>query len=52
MDLQKILKNIELEYGEDICLVIYPDGSGHIETEDSGEDFYFYNLSELELKFG
>jgi hypothetical protein len=39
MDLEKILKNAELEYGENIELVFYRDGSGHYPCE-------------LELKFG
>jgi hypothetical protein len=57
MDLEKILKNAELEYGENIELVFYRDGSGHIaETGIYGvEDkdlFYFDYPCELELKFG
>jgi len=57
MDLEKILKNLENEYGENIELVFYRDGSGHV--AESGlygvEDktlFYFDYPSDLELKFG
>ena len=57
MELEKILKNAELEYGENIELVFYRDGSGHIaETGIYGvEDkdlFYFDYPCELELRFG
>jgi hypothetical protein len=57
MELEKILKNLELEYGENIELVFYRDGSGHVaESGFFGKEdkdlFYFDYPCELELTFG
>lgn len=49
--MRDILNNITKEFGEEVTLVIFMDGSGHIIDEDEKDLFIFYDLSELTLKF-